>query len=111
MDAIEFLKTAQRRAKTNPSYYGNSIVLTNPTNEEVWKQFVNQVENWGKEHPVQTRMSKFLEVYPDAPLAEDGLPVVAPCDINKNWQKILEKENCEGACDYCRKDFWLQEVE
>lgn len=111
MDAIEFLQTAHRRAKSNPYYYGDSIFLINLTDKDDWKQLVNQVENWGKEHPIKTRMSKFLEVYPDVPMAEDGLPVVAPCEINKEWQKKSEKENCEGTCAYCRKDFWLQEME
>lgn len=65
-------------------------------------------EKWAAEHPAKTRMSVFLEQWPDARIHRaDGLPFVSPCYlVNKT-----DPECIGTSCPECRKAFWLAEVE
>ena len=71
------------------------------------------VEQWAKEHPVKTRQSEFLKQYPDAKISDDGLPSVAPCQLDIRLIHGESKKDCEkrGVCNKCRRDFWLKEIE
>lgn len=70
---------------------------------------------WSKEHPVETRQSKFLKMFPNARLGGDGVIGIAPCAIEKN-KHITSSCSCPVAhgfnnCDECRKEYWLTEVD
>ena len=71
------------------------------------------VEQWAKEHPVKTRMSEFLKMWPDAEISYDGLPAIAPCQLNVLFIHGKSQQDCEdrGVCGKCRDDFWLKEIE
>ena len=70
------------------------------------------VEKWAKEHHVKTRQSEFLKKWPDAKIGDDGLPTVAPCQLNIELLQCESQDDCEGrgVCDKCRRDFWLKEI-
>ena len=125
MDAVEFLKEAKRYCKwcKNTTQDGkkrlcdacyfeklNDIFNLHPM---AYGKFVETVEQWVKEHPVKTRQSDFLKQWPDAEIGYDGLPTVAPCQLNIELLQCESQEDCEnrGVCDKCRRDFWLKEVE
>ena len=61
----------------------------------------------------KTRKSKFLEMFPDAPIT-DGIPCVSPCDLST---KVTDKgglcdEYSENSdCKECRRKYWLEEME
>ena len=61
----------------------------------------------------KTRKSKFLEMFPDAPIP-DGIPCVSPCDLST---KVTDKgglcdEYSENSdCKECRRKYWLEEME
>lgn len=69
---------------------------------------VEAAEKWATEHPVKTRQSEFLKLFPYARVKKaNGLPIVSPCDLDV---KLAGK--CEGIpCQECWKKFWLAEVE
>ena len=79
------------------------------------EECVAAVEKWAKEHPVRTRQSKFLKMFPNARLESDGMPSICPIVVDK---RCHNKDNdalfCfvrdEEECRKCRRDFWLAEI-
>ena len=125
MDAVEFLKEAKRYCKwcKNTTQDGkkrlcdvcyfeklNDIFNLHPM---AYHKFVETVEQWAKEHPEKTRQDEFFKQWPDAEIGYDGLPTVAPCQLNIELLQCESQKDCEdrGVCDKCRRDFWLREVE
>ena len=115
MDAVEFLKTLRRMCNCeccSQCEIGKRLsVLETCT---VWRrnhpdEAVAIVEKWAKEHPVKTRQSEFLKMFPDAPIYPDtGLVRVSPCQVDRAL-----RGNCPTGidCIECRKAFWEAEVE
>ena len=106
MDAVEFIKQVRRMGKQK----GEAICFKL---DEKDTEIVDQVEKWAKEHPVKTRQDEFFNQWPDAEIGYDGLPTVAPCQLNIELLQCESQEDCEnrGVCDKCRRDFWLKEIE
>lgn len=106
MDAVEFIKQVRRMGKQK----GEAICFKL---KEKDTEIVDQVEQWAKEHPVKTRQDEFFNQWPDAEIGYDGLPTVAPCQLNIELLQCDSQEDCEnrGVCAECRRDFWLKEVE
>ena len=106
MDAVEFIKQVRRMGKQK----GQAICFKL---KEKDTEIVDQVEQWAKEHPVKTRQSEFLKMWPDAEIGDDGLLAVAPCQLNVELLQCESQEDCEkrGVCGKCRCDFWLKEIE
>lgn len=107
MEAVEFLKLRRRFCSVHDC--GSCMVdgCVPAANDTQIEQYVAAIIKWGEEHPIRTRKSEFLKMFPDAMIADDGMPDIDPCDIN---QKIL---GCcsEGNCEKCRREFWLKEIE
>ena len=114
MDAVEYVKQRARMC----DYYvncddcpagncGRCASLNEIPN------LVPIVEKWAKAHPVKTRQDEFFNQWPDAEIGYDGLPTVAPCQLNIELLQCDSQEDCEnrGVCAECRRDFWLKEVE
>ena len=114
MDAIEYVKQRKRMC----DYYKHCSKCPAFSCEECGglngiSTMVPIVEKWAKEHSVKTRQSKFLEQWPDAEIGDDGLPTVAPCQLNIELLQCESQKDCEdrGVCGKCRRDFWLKEIE
>ena len=124
MDAVEFLKESKRYCKwcKNTTQDGkkrlcdvcyfeklNDIFNLHPM---AYHKFVETVEKWAKEHPVKTRQDEFFNQWPNAEIGYDGLPSVAPCQLNIELLQCDSQDDCEnrGVCDKCRRDFWLKEI-
>ena len=105
MDAVEFIKQVRRMGKQK----GEAICFKL---EEKDTEIVDQVEQWAKEHPVKTRQSEFLKMWPDAEISDDGLLSIAPCQLNIELLQCDSQKDCEdrGVCGKCRRDFWLKEM-
>ena len=105
MDAVEFIKQVRRMGKQK----GEAICFKL---EEKDTEIVDRVEQWAKEHPVKTRQSEFLKQWPDAEIGGDGLPSIAPCQLDVRFIHGESPEDCEerGVCGKCRRDFWLKEI-
>ena len=114
MDAVEFLKALGRLC--NNYSCGDNCPLIDSCDDESDDGYVRKVqivEQWAKEHSVKTRKSEFLKQWPDAEISDDGLPSIAPCQLNVLFIHGKDQKDCEyrGVCDKCRRDFWLKEVE
>lgn len=61
------------------------------------------VQEWSDEHPIKTRMSEFLKMYPNAITIYDSLNI-CPMYVDKTF-------NCQQGCVECKKEYWHSEVE
>lgn len=113
MDAVEYVKQRNRMC----DYYVNCGDC--PAGKYEGCSSLNEipnlvpiVEKWAKEHPVKTRQSEFLKQWPDANISDDGLPSIAPCQLDVRLIHGKSQEDCEnrGVCNKCRRDFWLKEI-
>ena len=114
MDTVEYVKQRERMC----DYYSDCDKC--PAKEVIGcanitkiSQMVPIVEKWAKEHSVKTRQSEFLKMWPNAEIGGDGLPSVAPCQLDVRLIHSESKVDCEdrGVCNKCRRDFWLKEIE
>ena len=114
MDAVEFLKALGRLC--NNYSCGDNCPLIDSCDDESDDGYVRKVqivEQWAKEHSVKTRQSEFLKQWPDTEIGSDGLPSVAPCQLDVRFIHGESQVDCEnrGVCGKCRRDFWLKEIE
>lgn len=119
MDAVEFFKTANRLCKNRSCREcpvckdGVCMVMhafRKDDNDDLVKSIeetVSKVEQWAKEHPIKTRQSEFLKMFPKAEIKNDYLwicPKYLDCDYRP-------EENCyKISCGDCKREFWLTEV-
>ena len=107
MDAVEFLDKVDRLSKRGFAEEKMRYNDYRTAGDNVGA--VKFVEHWCTEHPIKTRQSEFLKMFPDAPIYPDtGLVRVSPCQVDRALCG-----NCPTRidCIECRKAFWLAEVE
>ena len=68
---------------------------------------VQIVEQWSKAHPIKTRQSEFLKMFPNTKLDTDGVIAIRPCDIDS---KCCTDDDYLRKCGACAGDYWLTEV-
>ena len=74
MDAVEFFKTVNRLCKNQsgcekcPIHENGMgcIVKSDDDSIKSIDETVSKVEQWAKDHPVKTRQSEFLRMFPNA---------------------------------------------
>lgn len=107
MDAVEFLRA--RRKLCDDNVCGESCPLfycCDDDTEDIRIRQVLTVEQWAKEHPVKTRQSEFLKMFPNAVVMTGGVLCVRPCDVDNTIKNLCKTTNC----GVCRRDFWLAEI-
>ena len=112
MDAVEFLKERTRMC----NFY-MSTCINCPGNKVEYCatlcaaaiDLVPIVEQWSKEHPVKTRQSEFLKMFPNASVGYNGTLVICPSQADT--KAVAECVRSERNCDKCKHDFWLKEIE
>lgn len=62
---------------------------------------------WCKEHPIKTRQSEFLKMFPNAKIDNCGTSILCPQWVDKDF-KCNRQRLC---CTECRKKYWLAEVD
>lgn len=68
------------------------------------KKVIEVVEKWTNEHPVKTRQSEFLKMFPNAtPFHID------PCKVDTDI--AIDSKCRRKSCIECREEYWNQEVE
>ena len=73
------------------------------------EEAVSIVEKWSAEHPVKTRQSEFLEIYPRARCKPDGILSMCPRHLDDDYKN--DHECSWSSCVDCRKEYWLAEVD
>ena len=123
MDAVEFLKKQYRMCEALNSHCEEcGLSYVNNKTDHVCGDFIKRhpeeavaiVEKWSKEHPIKTRQSEFLKMFPNAQIFE-GVLKIEPCEL---IDSKLNSEECHSydefglsGCYECRKNYWLEEVE
>ncbi len=104
MDAVEFLDKVDRLSKRGSTEekmrYNDYRTARDNT------RGVKFVERWDAEHPVKTRQSEFLKLFPNAQ-TDSGCLNACPMDVFGNTGIDCNKRTCFE----CKKAFWLAEVE
>lgn len=120
MDAVEYVKQHRRMC----DYYVNCGDC--PAYGYEWCSSLNGipkmipiVEQWVKAHPVKTRQSEFLKMFPNAQKSLNGVLDICPRKFEpKKYKSATPDKVCvngnaddEYHCDECCRDFWLKEIE
>lgn len=116
MDAVEYTKTLRRLCESqancpecplHENCEEDNYGYCNGNASEYVEKSVHIVEQWAKDHPVKTRQSEFLRMFPKAEIKDDYL-WMCPKYINYDYNP---EENChEISCSDCKRKFWLTEV-
>ena len=126
MDAVEYIKEAKRICKSRNLC--NSVSGKCPLLDEnghctatvdiraadiidKTEKAVQIVEQWGKDHPVKTRQSEFLKMFPTVVMAH-GVIALRPCrlDTRLDMKKDCLCSDLYSDCDECKMAYWLAEV-
>jgi hypothetical protein len=108
MDAVECMKAVTRMLKSGTIDCAIQKYISAQKKND-YEGMVEAAEQWAAEHPIKTRQSEFLKMFPDAPIYPDtGLVRVSPCQVDRALCG-----NCPTGidCIECRKAFWEAEVE
>ena len=74
---------------------------------------VSIVEQWAKDHPVKTRQSEFLKMFPNANI-KTIIASLSPCvlDREEKTQRCAKYGylSISCRCIKCRDDYWNEEV-
>ena len=85
----------------------DSCDILHSSNEELQHR-ADVVEKWSKEHPIKTRQSEFLKLFPNAPL-NNAILTICPQDVDRSIKDFY----CDDmtTCGTCRKQFWLTPID
>lgn len=99
MDAVEFFKTVNRLCKNQkceecPVYKNDMCCMVGFDDESVKsiEETVSKVEQWAKGHPVKTRQSEFLKMFPNAPLLSRRCKYTAMQYRKRNARKLFDEK-------------------
>ena len=120
MDAVKFIKEINRLCEAQEDCKDcplighacdvNTATIMSCYNIESVQKMVQIVEQWAKDHPVKTRQSEFLKLFPKADLTR-----LLPCVIEKDKRAMrCAKYSCfsnPNYCGMCRDDYWNEEVD
>nr|DAW87669.1 MAG TPA: hypothetical protein [Bacteriophage sp.] len=85
----------------------NSLLCNKISN--VTPEYIEIVQKWSDEHPVESRQKKFLKLFPN-PLLVDMYDFVDICPIYVDYKFECDRSNTLQDCTECKGKFWLQEV-
>ena len=119
MDAVKFVKEYLRmctkvdECEDCPVYKTDfCAVPAKERSQESAEEIVELVEQWAAAHPRKTRQSVFLEQYPEAQIAANGVLDVCPAPIfHSHRRKGGGCIDFHKKCSDCRREFWLKEIE
>lgn len=118
MDAVEYNMTLYRMCQSNElscnmcDFKKLCGIKNSGSTLEDAKEAVAFVEQWSKDHPVKTRQSEFLKMFPNANLK--NITRLLPCSIDSNMKPLRCAKygylSITCRCDRCRDDYWKEEV-
>lgn len=90
MDAVKFFKEAKRMCRVinceECPFGGEECGFISADNIE---EVIKEVEKWAEEHPVKTRQSEFLKMFPNVP-KPFGHVDICPEDLGENKKSHLQ---------------------
>lgn len=117
MDAVEFFKTVNRLCKNRDCNVcpvkkeGRCMIGFDDISIKSIEETISKVEQWAKEHPIKTRQSEFLKMFPNVVMAH-GVIALRPCklDTRLDMKKDCLCSDLYSDCDECKMAYWLAEV-
>lgn len=105
MDVVKFLKERKRMCDSFGIFACDGCQIYESKGEMMCSEFQGKhleqavaiVEKWSKEHPQETRLSRFLKYYPNAPLEMYGIPHTCV----KNFGIVEYEYLCSDDCHNC----------
>lgn len=114
MEALEFARIQRRMCAMYGECHGCPmefeycrIAMGSAENDE---EIISIVEAWGKEHPVKTRQSEFLKLFPHASKCDydSGQLDICPKKLDADFKCRFE----DGLdCYECERIYWSEEIE
>lgn len=75
------------------------------------KRVIETIEEWAKDHPVRTRQSEFLKLFPNALHGSVNKDCLDICPLPMTCGEPPEcSQNCDVRCQDCCRKFWLEEI-
>ena len=116
MDAVKFVKTLGRMCNVEcircefwkKRSSGESCASWQKNHPE---EAVAIVEKWAKEHPIKTRQSEFLKMFPNVILNDKGQPSLCAKLLDTTYHRVGGCGLDVDTCQRCMDNFWGQEVE
>ena len=116
MDAVEFFKTANRlckdqgckkcpACKEGVCMVMRMIRLADNSVKSI-EETISKVEQWAKDHPVKTRQSEFLKLFPKAAVC-DGVISLCPLFYCSRFLGTYFAECNPSDCEKCKREYWL----
>lgn len=120
MDAVEFLKQFGRLC----GYYSVTSdcekcpmlkydCCRDTKNEDA--ACIAIIEQWAKAHPIKTRQSELLRLFPNTPCYPDGCIDMCPCEVGcllmEDDDSVCAHDVDGVDCGKCKRDFWLEEID
>lgn len=99
MDAVKFIEERNRMCGTMSEVWGVDAA-----------EIVKNTEEWSAAHPRKTRQDVFLEQWPNARPADDGVLTFCPKRFDFHISCLAECHSLK-KCSDCRREFWMREVE
>ena len=65
---------------------------------------------WCKEHPIKTRQSEFMKMFPNVGIYKGAINI-CPCAIDCDYDCKNKEKYVDFDCTGCKKDYWLAEVD
>ena len=102
MDAVTYLRTKRRMCGTYPNCMGCPMAYESKYSvncselrleEDFPEKAVEIVKKWSEEHPQKTRLTEFLEKYPNANLDFNGIPMICTRHLDTT-RNIMCDSNC-----------------
>lgn len=116
MDAIKYLVEKNRMTKNcGISCTDCPLAISNNGTDSTCCTFeyrspekcISIVEEWSKNHPIKTRQSELLKMFPNVVLDDRGVVKLSPCDFGYTCEYTCDSVK---DCHECRKHFWLEEI-
>lgn len=73
----------------------------------ITQNHIAEVQTWSDCHPIKTRQSEFLKMYPHSDL-DESIITICPWQLG---EITLEECSSHSQCDDCRKKYWMEEIE
>lgn len=110
MDAVKFIKAIKQMLSAGAN---NSTVqkYISAYKKNDCEGMVKAAEQWAAEHPIKTRLSEFLKMFPNVPLNDKGQPSFCPKLLDTAYQPVGRCCLDVDICQRCMDNFWGQEVE
>ena len=80
------------------------------TGSEEFTKINEIILNWCKEHPIKTRQSEFLKMFPNADIYKGAINI-CPCKIDCDYDCKNKEKYADFDCTGCKKAYWLAEVD